>query len=507
MKQFLITLSGIVTLFIISIRLCAQDASAKRIKTILVFFDGLRPDYVTPGIMPNLYSWRTTGSYNPAHHSIFPTFTRVNSAGYATGSYPGTNGLMGNEVYFPQIDPFKSLNTAQADVLDKLMTTTGGQLLTAVSLGEVLSAAGQQLMVFSNGSVGQAFFQNHKLNGAVIHPEWIRPVSIQEDVTKRVGAPPPFEELNKPRHQWITNALISYALQENGPLVSAIWYTDPDETTHVNGIGSSLSLQSLRIVDEQFGRLLNSLREAGKQDAFNIIVSADHGFITLKGNTDPTDLLIRKGIKESYTSDDVVLADNAIFVKKHDTAVIRRIVNVFQREPWVGPIFTSAIAPNSDLGWVQGTFSFQSIHWNHPQRTADILLSAHWDDMPNEAGYAGTSYAKGWKGSHGGISPYEINIGLIARGPSFKKKYTGKLPSSNVDIVPTVLYLNGLPIPSNMDGRVLHELLKDDRQQLSIPVKTELITTSAACDTGTYTIELERSVLGQYRYVNYGRRN
>ncbi|HEX8038142.1 MAG TPA: alkaline phosphatase family protein, partial [Chryseosolibacter sp.] len=78
------------------------QAGAGRPRTLIVIFDGLRPDYITPALMPNVFEFRKNASYGLAHHSVFPTVTRVNASSYVTGSYPHTNGLMGNSVYFPQ---------------------------------------------------------------------------------------------------------------------------------------------------------------------------------------------------------------------------------------------------------------------------------------------------------------------------------------------------------------------------------------------------------------------
>ncbi len=485
----------------------AQNLNHKQpVRTIIVFFDGLRSDYIVPEIMPNLHSLKMEGTYNSAHHSIYPTFTRVNSAGYATGSYPGTNGLMGNEVYFPGVEKTRSLNTANIEILEKLMRHTSGDLLTSASFGEVLKKAGHRLMVFSDGSVGQAFFQNHKINdGAIVNTDYIVPESIREALFQKIGPPPAFEELNKPRHTWITDALLDYVFAEDGPLVSAIWYADPDETAHMHGIGSPLTLQAIKNVDEQFGRIVQAIKSNNKEQEFNIIISTDHGFVTLEGETDLEDFLISKGIKKSKQSDDVVLADGAIFVNRSDTSLITSIVQLLQQQQWAGPIFTRGIKKGSLYGWVEGTLSFESIHWEHSERSADILFAYHWDDKKNTFGYPGNSYSKGWTGSHGGISSYEINIGLIASGPSFKKKYKGMLPSSNVDIVPTVLHLYHIEPPGSMDGRVLHELLVDDTHRIKQKPKKETIRASTKYKGGSYTVELERSVLGKYKYVNFGK--
>src|SRR5687767_4482240 len=94
----------------------ATPSLAVRNKTLIVFFDGLRPDYITSEQMPNLFAFRQKASVGKHHHSVFPTVTRVNSASYATGSYPGTHGILGNAVYFPEVNKTKSIGTSHKDL-------------------------------------------------------------------------------------------------------------------------------------------------------------------------------------------------------------------------------------------------------------------------------------------------------------------------------------------------------------------------------------------------------
>ena len=99
------------------------------------------------------------------------------------------------------------------------------------------------------------------------------------------------------------------------------------------------------------------------------------------------------------------------------------------------------------------------------ERAADILVDENWDDRKNDKGYAGTSFSRGVAG-HGGLSPYEVHIALLAAGPSFKKNFSSELPTSNVDIAPTILAIHNLTIPTSMDGRVLYELLIDNKNKV-----------------------------------------
>lgn len=485
--------------------------SLKDTRTLLVFFDGLRPDYITAENMPNLYAFSKKAAYGNAHHSVFPTVTRVNASAYATGSYPAKSGILGNTVYFPQVDPVKGLNTGEASELNRISAATGGKLLTAVSLGELLAKAGHKMMVFSSGSSGQALLQNHTVSGgAVINTSLILPESLKPKLEAELGAIPPTAKPNSAQHKWITDALIKYALNldAGSPLVSAIWFSDPDAAAHEDGIGVPVTMASIRSVDEQFGRILAALEAKGLTGNFNIIISADHGFISHSGaNTNEPgtlELLLRNGLKKTRESDDVVLAEGAIYVKDHDPVIIRKIVTLLQSKASPVSIFTRSLTPGDTRGMIEGTFSFSAIHWDHPERQADILLSSDWNDDKNAMGYPGMNPGRGVAG-HGGFSSYEVHIALLASGPAFKKEFKSDYPSSNVDIVPTVLHILGLPVPASMDGRVLQELLVERPQQPLLKVSHDVLDVSTPVSGGTYRLKLSRTLYGKYIYLDYAK--
>jgi predicted AlkP superfamily pyrophosphatase or phosphodiesterase len=473
------------------------------IRTLIVFFDGLRPDYITPEGMPNLYAFSQKAAYGRQHHSVFPTVTRVNASSYSTGSYPATNGLMGNTVYFPQVNKTKGLNTGEASDMMKVAEATDGHLLTAISLGEILQHSGRQMMVFSSGSSGQALMQNHKVAGSIINTSMILPEGLKPQIENEIGTIPAGGKPNVKQHAWITDALIRYGLRLDGPLVSAIWFSDPDASAHSDGIGSPLAVQSIQAVDEQFGRILSALQTKGLTNHFNIIISTDHGFATHIGKVGLADFLISQGLKKDKESEDVVVAEGALYVQNHDAALVRKIVQALQQQEWVGALFTKASQPGATTGSVEGTLSFDAVHWNHKDRSADILVDVNWNDSVNTKGYKGASFARGVAG-HGSLSPYEVHIALLAAGPSFKPGYQSQLPSSNVDIVPTILQIHKLAIPPAMEGRVLSELLVGSAAPAAQP-KEDVLQTMATYPDGTYQFSLHRTLLGKYQYVDYSK--
>jgi predicted AlkP superfamily pyrophosphatase or phosphodiesterase len=492
------------SLFLITNHVLGQNdtLSAKtRNKTLIVFFDGLRPDYITKEQMPNLFAFREKASTGTHHHSVFPTVTRINSASYATGSYPGTHGILGNAVYFPEVNKNKSIGTSHGD-LTKAMGAISGPLVTAVTLGEALQAAGERMMVFSSGTTGQAFLQNYKVSGgAIVNPGLILPDSFRSQVISEIGEVLKEGNEDENRHKWATDALLKYSLDKQAPLVSAIWFSDPDGAAHEHGMGSDEAVSAIKFVDSQFGRILETLASRGLTDHYNIIISADHGFVTHTGKQDLSDFLIKEGFKKDKESDDIVLAEGLIYVKDHDKDKIEQIVTALHKQEWVGAVFTKALSEGNKKGWVEGTFSFDAIHFNHPARVGDILVSPQWNDEKNSKGIAGSDFSVGVAG-HGGSSPYEINIALTAFGPDFKKRATTNLPTSNVDIAPTILGIYDLPVPSEMDGRVITELLKKSGKP-SEKVVQETLVSQVKYPWGTYKLTLYMSVLGKYRYFHF----
>jgi arylsulfatase A-like enzyme len=58
-----------------------------------------------------------------------------------------------------------------------------------------------------------------------------------------------------------------------------------------------------------------------------------------------------------------------------------------------------------------------------------------------------------------------MNNTLIASGPDFRRGWTDEVPSGNIDVAPTILWILGLAPAHPMDGRVLREALAGSRER------------------------------------------
>ena len=121
-------------------------------RRVLVFVvDGLRPDSITAEDTPTLFRLRAEGVDLVNSHAVFPTVTRVNAAAIATGTQPGTNGLVGNQMFVPAVDERRAFDTGNYRNFLALEQATGGRVLQVRTLAERLHARGLTLAGVSSG--------------------------------------------------------------------------------------------------------------------------------------------------------------------------------------------------------------------------------------------------------------------------------------------------------------------------------------------------------------------
>ncbi|MCC6695604.1 MAG: alkaline phosphatase family protein [Candidatus Hydrogenedentes bacterium] len=465
-------------------------------RVLVIVLDGCRPDYVTPEVMPNVFALGQRGIVCTKHHSVYPTLTRVNASTFATGCYPAKHGLMGNTVYFPEVEPGKGLSTGNAANLARIEETLGGKLLNAPSLGEILAENGKQFLAVSSGSSGSAFLLNHKAKGGgVINVDMILPEANKPHVDEVLGPVPEEAYPNAARNRWVVDAYIKLGLDQIRPDATYMWLSDPDHTAHTHDMGSPTTVEALKAVDGEVGRIVDALETRGLANTTNIIVTSDHGFSTQTGEANLVPFLVQNGLKGSLSSADVVVVDGCIYVDGHDEERVRAIVDLLQKTPWVGAVFTRAKEPGSPEGSIPGTLSFNIIHFNH-DRAPDILVDANWTDAKNAYGWSGTTSLPGVAG-HGTSSPFDIHNLFIAAGPAFKEHATSELPTGNADIMPTVCALVGVNPAHTLDGRIMTELFRDGTGTIS-PESFTRETSHLG-----YALTVYATKVGDSTYVDY----
>src|SRR5262245_35570719 len=203
--------------------------------------DGLRPDYIAESVMPRLTRLGQRGIVFTAHHSVFPTVTRVNASSIATGTYPETHGLLGNTIYVPSVNPTRGLDTGNWRNLEAVGRAEG-RLLTAPSLGEILQPSGRKVLAVGSGTSGSTFLLNHTVaGGAIVHHDFARPPAIDDQVAKTLGPAPAHATPNAAQNRRAVDAYLTLGLDTLHPDVTLMWLSDPDTTAHSKGIGTPIT--------------------------------------------------------------------------------------------------------------------------------------------------------------------------------------------------------------------------------------------------------------------------
>jgi predicted AlkP superfamily pyrophosphatase or phosphodiesterase len=480
-----------------------EGASAfKGDRALVIVVDGLRPDYITPKIMPNLSRIQEEGFTGQKHHAVFPTSTRINAASIATGAYPYKHGILNNLLYLPEVRKDRLMHTGKIDDLRMIEQMTAGPLVTTMSLGEILSTHGKKLFISSSGSSGAAYLLNQTLgNGGIVNRDVVLPDTLEPMVERILG--PLVVESEKPRKKTVrrlVDALLKIGIDRIMADVMIAWITEPDGTVHANGIGAPLSLETLTFVDSEIARIFDGLARRGLLKSTNIMIISDHGFSTRSGEKSIASLLIEHGLKTDKSSNDVLIAKDAIYVNKRKEVTIPKIVRLLQQTAWIGPIFTRGQNPSSVEGWVPGTLSFSTIMWDH-ERSSDILTAGNWSHEMNEYGFKGTVFLPGVAG-HNSTSPYDIRATFIASGPDIKSQTVSSVPTGNVDIVPTILSLFGICIPEVVDGRPIIEAIKEGPSPGEVMVKSEVQIAESKVSNVNYKFTLHKSYVNGTAYLD-----
>ena len=477
------------------------DARTKRV--LVVVFDALKPQFVTPEAMPTLSAFAERGVRCTNSHSTFFTETRVNQSAVTSGCMAYQHGLVANQFVAPDVSPDRVLNTGDDTQLEPAFARAGGKLIGVTTLGQFLTQAGKSYASLSAGTQGGGRLINHSAAAdgtfryTMRRPEASCPPGVEKKIEERFGPLPKYE---LPATGWITRAVdvyLDYIEPEIRPDVMLLWLCEPDESFHYLGIGSEGSRATIRHADNEFARILARHQDEIDRGDLHVIAMSDHGQITLAGEPlDVTARLRAAGFAAGDIFDGetecIFVGSNSggIWLRDDDPALRQRLVAWLHGENWCGPIFTRA--------GISGTLQLSDVFLDHP-RAPDIALVMKADGAAlGQTSVHDSPYPAGG-GSHGGLSRDELHNFIALSGAAFKSGLINDAPCGNIDITPTILSLMGLPLADHFDGRVLSEALIGGPDPAAVDAST--VTKTSSNQDGPKT-HLTISNVGHARYID-----
>ena len=461
-------------------------------KILIIGLDGLQMNQINDLQSPNLNKFKNSSFSFENHHSTFPTVTRRNAASIVTGVNPGTHGIVGNTMVFREYNTEIILPVLYSEMFDLYNCT--GEILLVPSLSEILSDNGLSFMVLNSGTSGNAIIQNTEIIKN-------KQITFHRDINLDKNE---YSNLPDSIHEWpeqnipdydSTNHIVNILNDlDEGNLsdVSIIWFDEPDQSQHNFGLNEKESNKALKHVDNLFGKIIDFVDQNSLDPT--IMLVSDHGYSRINDVID-----IQKELHSDFPG--YLFAENGgsfLVYTKRDQIFDPILINEIISKPWAGPI----IAGNNEI-------SFNGIH-NYDlfaksgKRNPDLFVSMNWEKLDNLKNIKGQVYSTSLKkglGNHGSISPQEIHNSLVIGGKRIKVDQKTCLPSSNVDILPTVLTLLGIDIPKHLEGRVLLECLENNLNnnefdKLNIPLTTRL-------HDGEYIQNIHLSIYQNRKYLDF----
>src|SRR5947208_295815 len=288
-----------------------QSAGLNTRKVIVFVWDGLRADDVTPENMPNYFALARSGVVFADHHAVYPTFTMMNSASIATGTYPGVHGFYGNVVYAPKasgknakgidIDFSAPAFIEDFGVVEAVRESYQGKLTLVSTMLQAAQAKG--LSTVAIGKFGAAFIQDYQRGGLILDEDAAMPRSFATELQQAGYALPrntlnaydagalalandngdptapiamaklndeqsanPLDRtgaLSRRGFTYLTDVFVNYILPQKQPDLTIFWSKEPDATNHAYGPGTYNSIDDTKMNDDILGRdvvYINQLR-------------------------------------------------------------------------------------------------------------------------------------------------------------------------------------------------------------------------------------------------------
>jgi hypothetical protein len=361
------------------------NGSAEHI--VVLVWDGMRPDFITPQHCPTLYSLTTTGTFSVTH----PSSTLEVNGARATGATPGG---------------FKPIAiSVRAEFLGRLRhgRTRCGRRGDLLSGGDYLAPPLAEAL--QNGRP-----DNHRRwqTSRLVSDRSARKESDAAKQSVTLFEAPKLAKVNEDK-PFYTTVTFRTPGGTTGP--RALWCVRCGRTASPNILCSgsanrtktsmrtaSRSTNALA-VDSSDKNLTGDNQTLGTKTSIktDIFVVSDHGFSTISAGPDLSAILkkqkFRGGTKlEDPEPGDVIaigLGGSVVFyVIEHDEAVTRRLVEFLQTTDFAGVIFSRQR--------LEGTFPLESVGYSSSNSNApDVLLSLRWTADRNDYGAPGSLISAG----------------------------------------------------------------------------------------------------------------
>ena len=370
-RHALLALCLAATLAVPALAAAAGHGTAEHV--VVLVWDGMRPDFITPQYAPTLSQMAKEGVFFKNHHPVFPSSTEVNGAALATGVYPNRSGIVANSEHRPELSYMGGVATEGLDNIRRADLLSGGHYLLVPTLPEMLQKAGFPTVIAGTKPVVILHDRSAKRVGraetesAVLFAGQTIPKSLLKSLEEDVGGKFPTSNSvpNTDKDIWTTKAVVNGLWKDDVPKYTLLWLYDPDSTQHAEGVGSDQAQAAIASVDKCLDEVLTALDEKEVRDKTDVLVTSDHGFSNIRRGPDVVEALKKAKFKAYRRFDDPESGDILVvglggavmfYVVDHNEETVRKLVEFLQGTDFAGVIFARPA--------IEGTFPMQAARLN-----------------------------------------------------------------------------------------------------------------------------------------------
>lgn len=406
--------------------LFAQDAK----HVIIITVDGFRPDfYLDPAWNANnIRSLMQDGAYTLGQNSVFPSMTYPSHTTIVTGVQPAKHGVYYNGMFEPNGSTGKIYwndTSIHVPTLWKAVQDKG--LKAAALLWPVSADAPVTYNLPDIGSLGET-----------VREQYSRPAGFVDALKAEV-----FNGATRIEYGKDTNVakIGAYVIRKDQPTLMTIHFFSVDHAEHMQGREGDSVKAAIAGADAGVGIIVKALKDQGIWNNTVLIVTGDHGFVTVKESVNPNVWLRKAGLANDIRTGDwkaqfySVGGSAYLYLKdKNDAATLAQVKDILNKLSPEEKKYIRVI-DRKKLDEIGGN--------------PEVALAISGENNASfGGGFEGDALKPGRGGSHGYFPDFhEIQTGFVAHGPGIKKGAVIKMMNER-DIAPTVAKLLGISFPS-----------------------------------------------------------
>jgi len=413
-----------------SILLSAANGFAQEVKhVVIITVDGFRPDFYldTAWHAFNIRALMKNGTHALGQNSVFPSMTYPAHTTIVTGVQPSVHGVYYNSMFEPTGSTGKIYWNDTSIKVPTLWKAVQDKGMKATALFWPVSAdAPVSYNIPDIGSMGEA-----------VREKYSRPEGFINTVKTEV-----FNGASKIEYGRDVNVakIAAYVIKKDQPNLMTIHFFSVDHAEHMDGREGDDVKAAIVGADSAVGMVVDALKAAGIWKNTVIIVTGDHGFVTVKTSVSPNVWLANAGLlndtKEDWKAQFFSVGGSSwLYLKdKNDTKTLDQVKDILAKLP-------------EDQKRLFRIIDRKQLDGIGANPEVALALSGENNASLNGA-FKGEAVKPGKGGSHGYFPDFfEIRTGFVAYGPGIKKG--GVIPVMNErDIAPSVAKLLGINFPS-----------------------------------------------------------